>query len=66
MIKNMDMVYLNGLIVVNIEENGKMESNMVLEYIEMIKDRNEKENGLKVRDQNGQDQFWMFLNRMMK
>jgi hypothetical protein len=57
MIKNMDLEYLNGLIIESIGDSGKMVNNMELEFIEMIKDRKEKVSGLKDRGQNGQGLF---------
>lgn len=53
MIKNTDKVHLNGLMVENIEDPGKMENNMEEVYILDLIIKKEKENGTKVKELNG-------------
>lgn len=48
------MEFLVGQMEDNIEDFGIMENNMELEYIEMHKDKKEKENGIKEKKLDGQ------------
>jgi hypothetical protein len=53
MIKNMDMVYILIQMVVHIEENGHMASNMVKVYLLLLRDQRKKAFGMKVKELNG-------------
>jgi len=53
MIKNMVMVFLNGLIIENTREIGKMENNTGKEFISGQMESKEKENGLMEKELDG-------------
>ena len=53
MIKNMDMVYLNGRIIENMKDTGNMVNNMVEELLLFQVERKRKGFGIKGRESNG-------------
>ena len=53
MIKNKAMVFSLGLMVANMRANGRMENNMVLEHITLVKVKLRKVSGLMVKELHG-------------
>jgi len=53
MIKNTEPEHLNGPMVENIKDNGKMENNMVEVYILDLMVKKERGNGTKEKELNG-------------
>jgi hypothetical protein len=49
-IEDMDLVNSNGLMEENMRAIGKTANNMAWEFIEMLKVKNKKENGKKVKE----------------
>ena len=63
MIKNMDMVYLNGRIIENMKDTGNMVNSMVEELLLFQVERKKKEFGIKEREYNGSQ---LIVNNKLK
>ena len=63
MIKNMDMVYLNGRIIENMKDTGNMVNNMVEELLLFQVERKRKGFGIKGRESNGSQ---LIVNNKLK
>lgn len=66
MTKNMDMVYLNGLMAENIKGIGRMENNMVKEYILDQMVAREKVNGIMEKELDGLKKIKLQMNKINK
>lgn len=64
-IKNMDMESLFGLIIENIKDYGRMENNMVWEFILDNMEMKNKENGRKENESDGFHKMKIMIKNLM-